>query len=72
VLVPEPVIPSGLIVQDPVAGRPVNVMLPVETEQVGWIIVVADGAEGAPGALLIRTSAEAAEIHPSEFVYVKL
>jgi hypothetical protein len=72
VLVPEPVIPSGLIVHDPVAGRPVNITLPVERAQVGWVIVPNEGAEGAPGVGLITTSAEAAEIHPSAFVYVKL
>ena len=33
VLVPVPVIPPGLIVHDPVAGRPVKITLPVGAEQ---------------------------------------
>lgn len=71
-LVPEPVIPPGLIVQIPEAGRPVRTMLPVESIQVGCVIVPAEGAEGEPGAASITASAEAEETQPAASLYVKL
>jgi hypothetical protein len=64
VFVPEPVIPSGLIVHDPVAGRPVNITLPVERAQVVWVIVPNEGAAGAPGTgLIVRVVA--GDSHPA-------
>ena len=71
VLAPVPVIPPGLMVQLP-AGRPLSITLPVDTAQVGCVIVPIVGAAGAPGAVLITTFAEAAEVHPDALVTVKL
>ena len=42
-LVVEPVIPPGLIVQVP-EGKPLSTTLPVATAQVGWVIVPTEGA----------------------------
>ena len=73
VVVPVPVIPPGLIVQVPVAGRPVNTTLPVGAEhEEGWVIVPAIGAVGADGAIFIITSADACDIHPASLVTSKL
>ena len=69
VLVPEPVITPGLIVQLP-AGRPVNNTLPVETEQDGWVTVLAMGAAGVPAFGIITILAEGKEVHPAAFVTV--
>jgi hypothetical protein len=71
VLVPVPVILPGFIVQLP-AGKPFSITLPVDTRQVGCVIVPTDGAVGAPGTELITTSAEADEVQPVELVTVKL
>ena len=68
---PEPVIAPGLIVQVP-AGKPFNITLPVAIVHVGWVTVPTVGAVGAPGAVLITTLAEAAEVHPAASVTVKL
>ena len=63
-LVPVPVIPPGLIVHVPVAGKPERTTLPVVAEQlVGWVMIPTIGSVGAVGAGLIITSAEAFEIH---------
>jgi hypothetical protein len=69
VLDPLPDIPPGLMVQFP-AGKPLNTTLPVATEQIGCVIVPTIGAEGV--AAVNRTLDEAAEVHPAEFVTVKL
>ena len=47
-LVPVPATAPGLIVQFP-AGKSFKVTLPVETVQVGWIIVPTVGADGVAG-----------------------
>ena len=47
-LVPVPATVPGFIVQFP-AGKSFMVTLPVETVQVGWIIVPAVGADGVTG-----------------------
>ena len=52
------------------AGSPFKTMLPVATEQVGWVIIPAVGAEGVTGWELIITFDEANEVHPAEFVTV--
>jgi hypothetical protein len=56
VLVPVPfvVIAPGLrvSVQVPVAGNPLRTTLPVETVQVGWVIVPTTGTDGV--ALTVR------------------
>ena len=71
VLVVDPVIPPGLIVQFP-AGNPLSATLPVATEQVGWVTVPTIGAEGVAGNGFITALTEANEIHPAAFVTVKL
>lgn len=72
-LVPVPVIPPGLIVQTPVAGRPVSSTLPVGAEHdAGWLIVPTIGAVGAAGALFITALADDTEIHPASLLTVKL
>lgn len=48
VLVPEPVIAPGLIVQLP-AGKPLSTILPVDDEQLGWVMIPVNGAEGVDG-----------------------
>jgi len=45
---PVPAMAPGFITQFP-AGRPVSSTLPVETEQVGCVIVPTTGAEGVTG-----------------------
>ena len=67
---PVPVIAPGLIVQIPVAGTPFHTTRPVAVEQVGWVMEPMVGADGAPGATLITTSADAAELHPEASVTV--
>lgn len=69
VVVPEPVIAPGLIVQFP-AGKPVKNTLPVATVHDGCVIVPIVGAGGVPGFAIITISAEANEMHPTEFVTV--
>ena len=65
--VPVPLIAPGLIVHVPV-GKPPKITLPVAVEQVGWVMVPTDGAEGEPGAALITTPADEAELHPEASV----
>lgn len=67
---PVPDIPSGLMVQVPVAGKPVKATLPVAREQDGCVIVPIDGAEGVTGWILITTLFDAAEVHPAALVTV--
>jgi len=67
VLAPVPAIAPGLIVQLPV-GNPLNSTLPVEIEQVGWVVVPTMGADGV--AAIITTLVDASEVHPTEFVTV--
>ena len=69
VLVVEPVIAPGFIVQLP-AGNPFNTTLPVANTHVGCVIVPAVGADGAPGTVLITTLADATEVHPEALVTV--
>ena len=63
-LVPDPVIPPGLMVQFP-AGRPPKITLPVATAQVGWVIVPTVGAVGVTGGALITTLADAGDTQPA-------
>jgi hypothetical protein len=73
VLVPVPLIPPGLIVQDPVPGKPFNTTLPVGVPHAeGCVIAPAIGAVGAGGGALITTSADAFDIHPAAAVTLKL
>lgn len=72
-VVPLPVIAPGLIVQVPVAGRPLSTTLPVVAEHdAGWVIIPITGAVGADAGSLIITSAEALDIHPGSLQIVKL
>ena len=57
----------ALTVQVPLAGNPLNTTLPVATLQVGSLIRPTIGAVGVRGWVLINTSPEASEIHPSAF-----
>lgn len=70
---PLPEIDPGLIVQVP-AGSPFSTTDPVDPgAQLGaGVIVPIVGAEGAPGAGLIVTLADAADVHPEALVTVKL
>jgi hypothetical protein len=68
VVVPVPVMPPGLRVQVPVAGKPFNTTDPAATIQVGWVMVPTVGAVGVAGWALITTSAEAGEVHPKALV----
>ena len=71
VLMPEPLMFPGLIIQFP-EGNPLKTTLPVSTSQVGWVIVPTVGASGVAGWSSITTSAEAGEVQPAELVTVKL
>lgn len=76
VLVPDPVVvaPPGdrVSVQVPVAGRPFSTTLPVETLQVGWVMVPTTGAVGVTGWGLMVTVDVGGETQPMELVTVKL
>ena len=57
------------MVHVPVAGRPFNTTLPVgAAHEAGWVIVPIIGADGATGAALITTVADAGDIHPASLV----
>jgi hypothetical protein len=57
------------MVQVPVAGKPFNTTLPVgEAHEAGWVIVPITGADGAAGAALMTTVADASDIHPASLV----
>ena len=71
IVVPEPLIAPGLIVQEP-DGRPLNTTLPVVVVQVGCVIVSTTGAVGVPGAALITTLEVAAEVQPDALVTVNV
>ena len=68
--VPAVVIAPGILfkVQVPVAGKPLNITLPVATVHVGCVIVPTVGAVGVTGCVLIITLSDATEVHPDAFV----
>ena len=76
VLVPVPVeiVPLGFCVKVhvPLDGKPFKVTLPVETLQVGCVVVPIEGAVGALGAVLMTTFAEAEDVQPATFVIKKV
>ena len=67
VVVPVPLIPPGLSVQLP-DGSPFNTTLPVDAEQVGWVIEPIVGADGAPGADSTVSMVDG-ETHPVAFSF---
>ena len=70
-LVPVPEIFPGLIIHVPVAGKPLNTTLPVESAQVGWVIAPVVGAAGGDGsALTVKFAAE--EIQVGEAINLAL
>ena len=71
VLPTEPEIAPGFIVHVP-DGNPFRTTLPVETAQVGWVLVPITGAEGVIGCVFITTLADGADRHPAAVVMVKL
>jgi hypothetical protein len=76
VLVPVPFVvapPGDLVrVHVPDGGRPLRSTLPVDTVQVGCVIVPTTGAVGVAGCALITAADEAGDTQPMEFVTVKL
>jgi hypothetical protein len=73
VVAPVPVIAPGLIVQVPVAGKPLSTTVPVGVpHEEGWVTVPTTGAVGAVGGSFITTSADAFDIHPGSLQIVKL
>lgn len=72
-VVPVPAIAPGLMVQTPVAGRPVSTTVPVEAaHDEGWVIEPTIGAAGAEGGGFMTISADACEIQPGAPVTLKL
>lgn len=73
-MVPVPVwvAPPGVIVivQFPDAGKPLKLMVPVGTEQVGCTAELIVGADGVTGCALIAMFVDADEVHPASFVTV--
>jgi hypothetical protein len=74
-LVPVPVmvIPPGVPVNVhvPAAGNPFNIALPVDTAQVGCVIVPTVGAVGVDGCVLMTILADPGDVHPEILVTVK-
>ena len=64
------VAPGVLVKVQAPDGSPLNTTLPVDTEQVGCVMEPMVGADGAPGAALITTSADAADLQPEASVTV--
>ena len=74
ILLPSVVTLPGLrvSVHVPDEGKPLRTTFPVDSVQVGWLIVSTTGAEGVGGCALITRLAEVREVHPSELVTVKV
>ena len=74
--VPVPVVvaPPGLRVSIhvPEAGSPLRATDPVDTAQVGCVIVPTTGAVGVAGCALITTFAEDNEVQPAALATVKV
>ena len=56
----------------PVVGNALKTTVPVDTAQLGGVIVPTVGAKGTDGAVLIVTLAVAPELHPAEFATEKV
>ena len=73
VVAPVPAIDPGLITHVPVAGNPLSITLPVgSVHDAGCVIVPITGADGATGAALMTTFAEANDTQPASLVTMKL
>ena len=59
-------------VQVPVAGKALNVALPVARAQEGWVGVPGTGAVGVAGCALMTTFPEATDVQPAELVTVNV
>ena len=70
--VPEKVVPPGFLVKVhvPVAGNPLNMTLPVSTEQEGCEIATTTGTDGVAGCALMTMLDDGCEVHPISFVTV--
>ena len=66
VLVVDPAIPPGLMVQLP-DGNPLNATLPVDDAQVGCVMVPTTGAVGVAGWAFMVTFPDEGEVHPEAF-----
>ena len=63
----------SVTVQVPVAGKPLKSTLPVAVEQVGCVKFPVTGVPGVEGdAFIVAEDEDTKEVHPSEFVMVKL
>ncbi len=69
VLAPEPVMPPGLIVHNPV-GKAFNITDPVATKQVGCVMIPTVGGVGVAGCALIITLPVVLEVQPKALVTV--
>jgi hypothetical protein len=56
------------MVHVPVEGSPLSKTLPVETAQVGWVMVPTTGASGVTGGGFIVTCDEFGDIQPALLV----
>ena len=67
-------VPPGYLVnfQFPDAGKPLKITLAVAVVQVGCVIVSTTGSVGVTGCAFIVTLGDANEVHPFEFVTVKV
>jgi hypothetical protein len=74
--VPVPVVGTlpgeRITVHVPVGGSPLRATLPVESAQVGCVIVPITGGVGVKGCALINTLAEETEVHPRAFITLKV
>jgi len=71
---PEVVVPPGVRtrVHVPDAGSPLRTTLPVDVAQFGCVMGPTKGGVGVAGWVLISTSDEDAETHPSALVTVNV
>lgn len=64
--------PGSLVSVQVPDGNPVNFTEPVETEQVGWVIVLIVGAAGITGCAFTTTFPVADDVQPSAFITVNV
>ena len=61
-----------VIVHGPVSGRPPRLTMPVAIVHVGLVVMPGTGACGVTGWGSIVTGSDGSEVHPEEFVTVKV